>query len=62
MEIRVHPMSQPMELPELRQEIKALVQTLVPGMDEIPQHTFRLGYADPEKKHTPRRPLEEVLV
>lgn len=61
MEIRVHPMSQLMEIPDLKEEIKALVQTLVPEMDEIPQHTFRLGYAEPGK-HTPRRPLKEVLI
>jgi hypothetical protein len=61
MEIRVHPMNQPMEIPKLKEEIKALVQTIVPEMDETPQHTFRLGYAEPSK-HIPRRSLEEVLI
>jgi len=33
---------------------------LVPGA--IPMQPFRLGYAEPEKEHTPRRPLEDVLI
>ena len=56
--IRVHPMSQILEIPELKVE----VSKLIPKSDVFPQHTFRLGYAEPEKDLTPRRPLEEVLV
>ncbi|RCV66143.1 Nitroreductase [Methanophagales archaeon] len=56
--IRVHPMSQILEIPEL----KAEVSKLIPKPDVFPQHTFRLGYIEQEKEHTPRRPLEEVLV
>jgi nitroreductase len=69
--IAIHPMSQILEVPEtkaeLRQllevpEVKADVAKLSPEEDVFPQHTFRLGYAEPEKEHTPRRPLEEVLL
>ena len=56
--ICVQPMSQILEIPELKTE----VGKLIPKSDVFPQHTFRLGYAEPEKEHTPRRPLEEVLV
>jgi nitroreductase len=55
--IRVHPMSQILELPAF----KAQVAELIPTPDVTPQHTFRLGYAEPEEDHTPRRPLAEVL-
>jgi nitroreductase len=55
--IRVQPMSQPLEIPELRLELR----DLLPVAGAWPQQTFRLGYADPEP-HTPRRRLEEVLV
>jgi nitroreductase len=56
--IRVHPMSQILKIPEL----KAGVEKLIPKQDVVPQHTFRLGYAEQEKEQTPRRALEEVLV
>jgi nitroreductase len=56
--ICVHPMSQILEIPELKTE----VGKLIPKSDVFSQHTFRLGYAEPEKEHTPRRQLEEVLV
>ena len=55
--IRVQPMSQPLEVPALREEVRALI----PVQGAWPQQTFRLGYADPEP-HTPRRRLEEVLL
>jgi nitroreductase len=54
--VRIQPMSQILEVPDL----KAEVGKLLPG-GAYPQITFRLGYAVPEKEHTPRRPLEEVL-
>lgn len=52
------PMSQIVQVPEL----KAEVATLIPESELVPQHPFRMGYASAEKQHTPRRPLEEVLV
>ena len=55
--VQVHPMSQIVEIPEL----KAEVADLLPQEDAIPQHPFRLGYAKKEKNHTPRRPLNEVM-
>ena len=54
----VHPMSQILEVPE----IKAELSSLLPKENVFPQHTFRLGYAEPENGHTPRRPLDEVLL
>lgn len=57
--IRVHPMSQILEIPELKKE----VAKLIPKPDVFFQPPFRLGYAEhPEKERTPRRPLDEVLV
>ena len=58
MNIRVHPMSQILEIPELKTE----VAELIPATGVTPQHTFRLGYGEREEGHTPRRPLEEVLL
>jgi nitroreductase len=57
MGLAVHPMSQILEVPE----IKAELTSLLPKQNVFPQHTFRLGYAEPEKEHTPRRQLNEVL-
>lgn len=56
--ISVHPMSQILEVPQLKDQ----VAELVPTTGVIPQHTFRMGYGEPEKEHTPRRPVEEVLL
>lgn len=56
--IRVQPMSQIVEVPSLRSELKKLI----PSFNAFIQHFFRMGYAEPEKEHTPRRPLEEVLI
>jgi nitroreductase len=56
-EIRTHPMSNILELPEIKQEIKSLI----PEKNVFPQHTFRLGYAEADK-HSPRRDLNEVLI
>lgn len=56
--IRVHPMSQILEISEQKDEVAKLISK----PDVVPQHTFRLGYAELEKEYTPRRPLEEVLV
>jgi hypothetical protein len=57
MGLAVHPMSQIVQVPE----IKAELTSLLPKENVFLQHTFRLGYAEPEKEHTPRRSLEEVL-
>jgi nitroreductase len=54
--IWTQPMSQILEVPEL----KAEVARLIPQREHTPLHPFRMGYAEREKKHTPRRPLEEV--
>jgi hypothetical protein len=56
--IRVQPMSQALEVPQ----IKAELAKLVPDKGSYLQQTFRLGYAPPETELTPRRPLKEVLV
>lgn len=57
LDIRVHPMSQILEVPDL----KTRVADLIPAPGVVPQHTFRLGYAEAEEGHTPRRPLADVL-
>lgn len=55
--LSIQPMSQILQVPEVKKEAANLLP--VPGL--FPQQPFRLGYAEPEKVHTPRRPLEEVL-
>ncbi len=56
--IRLHPMSQALEVPETKSELAELV----PEKGLYPQQTFRLGYAEPEEGHTPRRPVADVIV
>jgi hypothetical protein len=57
--VSLHPMSQTMRRPELR----AAVTELLPSPGWIPQHLFRVGYSTrAEEHHTPRRPLEDVLL
>lgn len=57
--ISVHPMSQTMRTPELREAVADLVM----GHGWSPQHLFRVGFSTREtrQRHTPRRPLEDVL-
>ena len=55
-DICVHPMSQILERPEMRTTLAARAGT----GEELPQHLFRLGYAQKERTHTPRWPLEAV--
>ncbi len=56
--ISLQPLSQVLELPEVR----TALATLVPLADVFPQQPFRLGYAvRPERRRTPRRPLTELL-
>jgi nitroreductase len=56
--LAIQPMSQILELAELRAELAELM----PDPDMVPQHTFRLGFAEPESAKSPRRPLSEVLI
>ena len=56
--ISIHPMSQALEVPEK----KAQLSELLPDPSMYPQQTFRLGYSEPAKEHSPRRPLEEFLI
>ena len=59
MGVSVHPMSQTMRSPELR----AAAGELLPFAGWIPQHLFRVGFsARHDEHHTPRRPVEEVLL
>ncbi len=56
--IHCQPMSQPVEIPELMDELTRLISPPV----LFPQHPFRMGYAPAERRRTLRRPLSEVLV
>ena len=59
MGVSVHPMSQTMRRPELR----TAVTELLPYPGWIPQHLFRVGYSAREDEyHTPRRPVEDMLL
>ena len=49
--IRLQPMSQLTAVPEIRAELA----DLIPKKDTFPQQPFRLGYAEAEGSHTPRR-------
>jgi hypothetical protein len=52
------PMSQIVQV----EEIKAEVAKLQPNPSHFAQHPFRVGFAVPEKQHTPRRSLENLLI
>jgi nitroreductase len=54
----VQPMSQIVQVAETKAELAGLI----PFAGAFPQQPFRLGYAEPEKEHTPRRRLEETMV
>jgi nitroreductase len=56
--IGIQPMSQLVQVPETKAELAKLT----PFASAFPQQAFRLGYAEAEKGHTPRRRLEETLV
>ena len=56
--ISVQPMNQILHIPGLGAD----VTRLIPAPHVCPQIMFRLGYAELEKRHTPRRPLKEVLL
>lgn len=55
--ISVQPLSQPLQIPALKAELA----TLLPRGAGTPQQLLRLGYAAPERRHTPRRALSDVL-
>ena len=55
--VAVHPMSQTLERPGMRERL----EHLLPDEAGRPQHLFRLGYTDGEAEHTPRWPLETFL-
>ena len=55
--IRLQPLSQIVEVPETRADLA----TLIADKGMIPQQPFRLGYAEAEASHTPRRPIEEMM-
>ncbi len=61
LEIGIQPVSQILEVPEIKQELNGFLKEQFPEVDENTQHVFRLGYAEPEE-HTPRRPVDEVLI
>lgn len=56
--VAVHPMSQVLERPEMREELASLLD----GDAPVPQHLFRLGYPREAQGHTPRWPLETFLL
>lgn len=56
MGVALQPMSAVLELPLTR----AAVAELLPE-EVFPQHVFRLGYAQRERRRSPRRPLADVL-
>jgi hypothetical protein len=55
LDVRFDLFSQPIAIPELRQEMAQILDA------KYPQILIRMGYAEPAM-HTPRRPLEEVLI
>ena len=55
LDVRFDLFSQPVAIPELRQEMAQILNA------KYPQILIRMGYAEPAK-HTPRRPVEEVLI
>src|SRR6056297_1743066 len=52
------PMSQIVQVEETAQKLSELQ----PDSNLFPQLPFRLGFAEPERHHTPRRTLEEIVV
>ena len=55
MDVRFDLFSQPVAIPELREDMARILKV------KYPQLLIRMGYAE-ASKHTPRRPLKEVLV
>jgi nitroreductase len=59
--ISLHPMSQALEVPETKANLTAILSPGSGNMSQV-QQTFRLGYAEPVREHSTRRPLEDVLI
>ena len=57
-DLAVHPMSQILEVPDLRARLTEVVD--IEGA--TPVHLFRVGFAAPDSTRTPRRPVEAVLL
>ncbi|MDD1757450.1 MAG: hypothetical protein LUQ22_01785 [Methanotrichaceae archaeon] len=55
--ISIHPMSQALEVPGKKEALTKLIV----GSGLYLQQAFRIGYAEPLKEHTPRRPMEDFL-
>ena len=59
MGVSINPMSQTMRHPRLR----ATVGEMLPSSGWTPQHFFRVGFGSSSaEQHTPRRPLDDVVV
>jgi nitroreductase len=59
MGVSIHPMSQTMR----RAALRRAVGELLPSPGWVPQHLFRVGFSSRiEDHHTPRRPVDDVLV
>ncbi|MEI6104545.1 MAG: hypothetical protein WCP70_11425 [Methanothrix sp.] len=58
--VSLHPMSQALEVAETKANLIDLLPAKS-GMMQV-QQAFRLGYAKPATEHSPRRPLQEVLM
>lgn len=56
--VAVHPMSQSLERPEMREKLASMFD----DDGTLPQHLFRLGYSQENQDHTPRWPLKTFLV
>lgn len=56
--LSVQPMNQALQVPEL----KARLASVLPAAGRAIQMLFRMGYAEPEAEHTPRRELSEMML
>ena len=56
--LSLQPVSPIVQVPATRDALAALL----PAAGAVPLQPFRLGFAESERVHTPRRPLEEVLL
>ena len=57
-DLAVHPMSQILEVPDLRARLKEVLDI----DDATPVHLFRVGFAESDSTRTPRRSVEDVLL
>ncbi len=60
--LSLHPMSQALEVQETKEQLSQLIMPTISGEMSQVQQTFRLGYAQAPGDHTPRRPMQDVLV